>query len=117
MPASGQSKPPRHSSSATASVRGWAGVLSLWRLCDERACRRARCCNGSDPRACMARCLPLAPEGVTAWFLGLAACQEAGLSFDQALAKLAEETEAFQRWCGAVAQSMRSKSRKNQHSR
>jgi hypothetical protein len=52
-------------------MRVWGNALSLWRLCGNAACRRARACRG-NVRLCFPRNFPLLPEGVRDWFEALA---------------------------------------------
>lgn len=89
------------------SMRGWGEVLSLWRLCGNAACRRARICRG-HARVCFPRNFVLLPEGVQAWFVGLGEAQENGLTFDEAMDWLdaVGAGEAFRDWNEAVAASL-----------
>jgi hypothetical protein len=88
------------------SIRGWADVLGLWRLCRKKACMRVRACRG-EPRRCFRAHVPLLPESVQIWLEMIDAAQQEGLSFDEAI----EETvgtiaeDALQRWHIAIAMS------------
>ncbi len=68
-------------------LRCWSDLFCLWRLCGKPACRRARACHG-DARSCFSREIHLLPEGVRAWFDGLAEMQTEGLPFDDAMEEL-----------------------------
>ena len=89
------------------TMRGWADVLSLWRLCNNGGCRRARACGG-NARVCYRQNIPLLPEGVQAWFAGVGRAQDDKLSYDAAIEWL--ETmpagEAFHDWNEAVKESL-----------
>jgi hypothetical protein len=82
-----------------AALRDWNKILGLWRVCDNSACRRARCCRG-DVRACAPGNFALAPEGVQGWFCCLLSAKEEKLSFDEALARLQDTPAdaAFRAW-------------------
>jgi len=81
------------------ALRDWNKILGLWRVCDEPACQRARACRG-DVRACAPVNFARAPEGVQGWFCNLVVAKEDGLSFDEAMARVAgtEIAEAFRLW-------------------
>jgi hypothetical protein len=89
------------------SMRGWADVLSLWRLCMNGKCRRARACRG-DPIACRWRNFPLLPDDVQAWAFALAEAQQNEVPVDEAFERIGNspEGEAFSAWCEAVKQSL-----------
>jgi hypothetical protein len=89
----------RTDSAREAALRDWIGILRLWQVCDNTACRRARCCRG-NVRACAPRNFALAPEGVRGWFCCLLAAKEEKLSFDAALARLKDTPAdaAFRAW-------------------
>jgi hypothetical protein len=88
------------------SIRGWADVLALWRLCREAKCMRAHACCG-EPRRCFRAHVPLLPESLQVWFDTISAAQQDGASFDEAiddtLGTIAED--ALQRWHIAIAMS------------
>ena len=90
------------------AIRGWNGVLSLWRLCGKPACRRARACRGA-PLSCFRREFPLMPEGVRAWFAGVGQAQTNKLDADTAMEWLYSTPagEAMTQWTEAVKASMR----------
>jgi hypothetical protein len=106
----------RHATSANATrrqslaeaMRGWNDILCLWRLCDQKACRRARACRG-NVHVCVPRNFPLLPEGVRAWFAILAQAQEEQMSFDDAMASLdgTPADDAFWEWHETVETSQR----------
>jgi hypothetical protein len=79
-----------------------SNLMDLWALCDRNACRRARACRG-DSRACIPYCGPLVPEDAKEWAIELFECKRKGLSFDDARASLAPESEAaWMAWDEAV---------------
>ena len=90
---------PRSLSSLEQWCRGWAGVLDLWRVCDRRACRIARCCRG-DAANCFSPNFQRLPRGLRVWFINLMAAKEANLPFDYALGFLdgAGYGDAFRDW-------------------
>lgn len=81
-------------------------MLSLWRLCGRDPCHRARCCRGNG-MTCFRENFPLLPEGVRAWFEGLAQAQEQGWPFDEATDWLDSTPagDAFRDWCTVVEKS------------
>lgn len=91
----------------TKIMRGWAGVLSLWRLCGQDKCRRARACRG-DVQACFPRNYPLLPDGVRDWFESLLAARENDIPFEAAIAELEWQpgAAALRAWNAAVARSL-----------
>ena len=88
-------------------MRGWAGALSLWRLCGQGKCRRARACRG-DARACFPRHYPLLPDGVRGWFECLLVAREDGMPFEEVIAELERlpGADALRAWNEAVARSL-----------
>ena len=95
-----------------AAARSYGNLLSVWRLCGNTACLRARRCRG-DGRTCLDLCLPLTPEPVRDFLAGLGAAQQAGLSWEEALEDLWQEWEAVGEWNATVAQSMAARSRRS----
>ena len=89
----------RTTDSRAEALRHWHRILGLWRVCDKAACRRARACRG-NPRACAPVNFARAPEGVQDWFCNLVLAKEAGLSFDEAMARVqgTPTEEAFLDW-------------------
>jgi hypothetical protein len=87
-------------------MRPWADALALWRLCDHARCRREHACR-CDPHGCF-RAVALLPEGVRAWFAGVARAQKEGQSFDEAMAFLdgTDAGDALRDWHHAVAASL-----------
>ncbi|MPZ55073.1 MAG: hypothetical protein GEU91_01000 [Rhizobiales bacterium] len=90
-----------------AAARDYGNLVCIWRLCGNTACLRARRCRG-DGLACLGRCLPLLPEPVRDFFVGLGEAQEAGLTWDEALDDLWEEWQAVGEWNAVVAESITS---------
>jgi hypothetical protein len=88
-----------HDQHLAKSLRAWSGLLSLWRLCGNTACRRARCCRG-HAAACFPRNFPLLPPGVRDWFIGLLAAKQCDVPFDEAIARLDTMPygQAFREW-------------------
>lgn len=88
-------------------LRGWSKVLSLWRLCGNAACRRARRCRG-EAHVCLPKNFQLLPQGVRDWFVDLAAAQECDIPFDAAIESLdaSPAGQAFHDWNAAVAASL-----------
>lgn len=85
-------------------LRAWNKILSLWHLCDNAACTRARTCRG-NVRLCAPRNFALLPDGVQGWFACVAMGQEEGLTFDETLRRIDETSaaQAFEDWNTAVA--------------
>ena len=101
------SSPPSPKHSLTESMRGWGDALSLWRLCANATCRRARCCRG-NARVCFPRNFRLLPEGVRAWFGGIGEAQEEELTWEEAMAWLdtTPAGEAYHEWNESVRTSL-----------
>ena len=93
-------RPHRLDRDTARSLRNWGDMLCLWRLCGRAACRRAQRCRGEAP-VCFPRNFPLLPEGVRAWFGGIAQAQEDGLTFEQAIEWLDSHWagDAYHDWC------------------
>jgi hypothetical protein len=91
-----------HHPALIPALRWMANALSLWGLCAKPGCRRAQGCKG-DPRQCLARYAPLAPEeardGVAAMLEGL----QSGLSFDDVRDEACAEIAALDDWNARVA--------------
>jgi hypothetical protein len=96
--------------SISQSARSYANLLCIWRVCGNQACLRAKRCRG-DGIDCMGRCMPLLPEKVSGFFFGLGECQEAGLSWEDALEELCEEWDAVGEWFVRVEDSLPSHAR------
>jgi len=96
-------RPHRLDRDTARSLRNWGDMLCLWRLCGRAACRRAQRCRGEAP-VCFPRNFPLLPEGVRAWFGGIAQAQEDGLTFEQAIEWLDSNWagDAYHDWCEMV---------------
>ena len=63
-----------------AAMKRWqCNILSFWRVCQERSCRRARGCAG-DSRACFERWWPIVPEELKIWLRTAMTSQAKGLS-------------------------------------
>ena len=86
------------------TLRVWGDMLLIWALCPRQACQRARRCRG-DARICVPQHVKMLPEGVRQWFAGVGAAQQAGKTFDEAMAWLdaTEAGDALRDWHAAVA--------------
>ena len=93
------------SAEIAATARDYGNLLCIWRLCGSTACLRAKRCRG-DGMDCLGRCMPLLPEKVSGFFLGLGECQQAGLSWEDALEELWEEWDAVGEWFARVEDSL-----------
>jgi len=78
-----------------ATKRFWSNCMNMWHVCENTACRRARCCRG-NPSACFDENFSRMPEGVRDWFILLGAAQKDEMPFDDAWAELTR--------CGLVAE-------------
>jgi len=78
-----------------ANLRGWSNWLSIWHVCANTACERARCCRGKTS-ACFPANFSRLPQGVQDGFIALIASKEDGLPFDNAWVELTR--------CGLVAE-------------
>lgn len=85
----------------------WACLLALWRLCDQRACRRARACR-RNPVACVRMNYPLLPDGARDWIDEFHEAQSKGLSFEAAMEEIdaTDAGDAFRDWYAAVLASL-----------
>jgi hypothetical protein len=83
------------------SLRTVGEVLCIWRLCGRTSCRRARACRGM-PRECLPRYAPLVPMGARDFVIGVLNAREFGYSPEEAVANLADESEALAAWLAAV---------------
>lgn len=81
-------------------MRRRATMLGFWRVCDNAACRLGQACRG-NVRACSPVNFARVPTGVQAWFALYLFCKEEGLTFAEALARIAETpaAEAMRAWC------------------
>lgn len=86
------------------NLRAWSRILSLWHLCGNAACTRARACRGNI-RECGPPTFALLPENVRDWFCLLGLAQNEGLTFEEALRKIEATSvgSAFEDWCESVA--------------
>ena len=82
------------------SIRGWADALCLWRLCRQTKCATASACRGGDVRRCFHAHFPLLPDSVQLWFEQVGEAQEQGLSWEQAMERIAgaDVHGALERW-------------------
>jgi hypothetical protein len=89
------------------SIRGWANVLCLWRFCRNAKCAGASACRGADVRRCFHAHFILLPESVKLWFDEIGEAQNQGLSWEQAMERIAEEelVGALEFWQRTVAYS------------
>jgi hypothetical protein len=88
----------------TAELRMVSDFFQLWRLCENRRCRRARACR-AQPRDCLPRFSPIVPERARLWLVDLLAARATTLSFDEVLTELAnfpDDCEALSAWFKAV---------------
>lgn len=100
-------KPDSPSRDNMAALRDWADLLSLWRLCHNATCRRARACRG-EVRGCFRHNGALLPDGVCDFIAALAEAQEEKLTFGEAIARLRDtpSCEALAAWNDAVRASL-----------
>ena len=87
------------SASDDEALHNWTRNLSLWYVCDNAACRRARACRGNVQR-CFGRNARRVPQEVCEWLVMLAKMQRDKVPFDKARARLDKTPvgEAFHRW-------------------
>jgi len=96
---------------STAHTRKWndaeilrriAGMLSLWRLCGNAACRRAQACRGR-PHRCAKHSAAL-PEGVRAFLVAFLAARSCRIPFEAFQEEMAgsAEAEAYFAWAAAA---------------
>ena len=99
--------PPGHAPGAGEALRGWGNHLCIWRLCDRRACRRARACRGNS-QICFPRYCPLLPSGVQAYFAMLQMSRNDNQTFDEAMRQIRHTwiEQAFCDWHAAVEASL-----------
>jgi len=83
--------PPAPKINIDDSIRGWANVLCLWRFCRHKRCTAALACRGNDVRRCFHAHYILLPDSVQLWFDALKEAQEDGLSWEQAMDRIAAE--------------------------
>jgi len=90
-------------SNGTEILRRIAGMLSLWRVCGNAACRRAKACCGRAHR-CAERNLAALPPGVQDFFGALVAAKSCRMSFEAFQEEMAgsPEVEAFFAWVAAA---------------
>jgi hypothetical protein len=86
-----------------AQLRRIAGLMCLWRLCGNAACRRAKACRGR-PRACARRNVAALPPEVRGFFEAFLAAKACGVPFPEFREKMAGtgEAEAYFAWAGAA---------------
>ena len=98
---------PAHNDNIDESIRGWANVLCLWRFCRKKKCMRASACCGSDVRRCFHAHYILLPDSVQLWWEALGEAKDEGLSWEQAMDRLAEEDldGRLEEWCRTVEYS------------
>ena len=87
-------------------MRDWANIMSLWHVCDNAACRRARVCRG-NARVCGPQNIQRVPDGVLHWFLELLEARKDNIPFDAAWEWLdgTPAGEAFYEWTEAAKAS------------
>jgi len=87
------------SASDDQTLRNWTRNMSLWYVCDNAACRRARACRGNVDH-CFGRNVQRVPQEVREWFLMLGELQRDQVPFDEAWARLDKTPvgEAFHQW-------------------
>ena len=81
------------------SLRWASNHLSLWRVCANAACRRARCCRGGA-FTCADRNAFILPEGVRDWFSAFLSAKLAEIPWDEFWEKMefSEEAGAYFAW-------------------
>ena len=86
-----------------AILRRIADMLSLWRLCGNAACRRAKACRGR-PHRCAKRNFAALPPGVRGFFKALLAAKPCRLGFETFQEEMAgsPEAEAYFAWVAAA---------------
>ena len=99
-------EPHRHGDhrSHTPALRWMADMLSLWGLCGRPACRRARQCK-CEPRDCLARYAPLAPELARDGVKVLLDALPYRIDYDDLREDAPDEVTALEQWRARVAQS------------
>lgn len=95
-------------SSEAETLRRFANLLCLWRLCGNAACRRTRACRGRS-HLCAKRNFGALPEGVRHWFEFFLAAKLAGLSFEAFREEMEgrKEQDAFFAWRAAAKATRR----------
>ena len=80
-------------------LRGWGQQLGTFKLCDNKACRRAKICRG-EARSCFRTRFPQLPELVRNFWMLLLIARDDGAPFDEAIAFLAPlpEMAAWEAW-------------------
>ena len=73
------------------SIRGWANMFCLWRFCRQKKCATASACRGADVRRCFHAHYILLPDSVQLWWEAIGDAQRDGLSWEQAMDRIAEE--------------------------
>ena len=81
------------------SLRWASDHLSLWRVCANHACRRARCCRG-HAQTCADRNEFILPEGVREWFEAFLSAKIAKVSWEEFWEEMefSEEAAAYFAW-------------------
>ena len=81
------------------ALRRFAGLLCLWRLCANAACRRSQSCRGRT-HLCARRNFGAVPDGAREFFEALLAAKYAGLSFDEFKSEMDQSAEfaSFSAW-------------------
>jgi hypothetical protein len=90
------------------TLRRFADMLCLWRLCANASCRRARCCRGRT-HLCARRNFGAVPDGARDFFVAFLAAKHAGLPFEAFKDEMehSDEVTAFAAWCRAAEASRR----------
>jgi hypothetical protein len=81
------------------SLRFASDHLSLWRVCANASCRRARCCRGRAA-TCADRNAAVLPKGVRDWFAAFLSAKLADVPFDEFREEMefSEELAAYRAW-------------------
>lgn len=90
------------------SLRWASNHLSLWRVCANAACQRARCCRGRA-QTCADRNYFILPKGVRDWFAALLSAKLAKIPWDEFREEMefSEEAEAYFAWKRAAESKTR----------
>jgi hypothetical protein len=88
----------------TKVMRWTADMLSLWGLCANAKCRRARQCRG-EPSDCVKQYEPIIPEATYESIVMLREHMQRGMTFEAACKECPDETEEAYVWAMLVMRS------------
>jgi hypothetical protein len=88
---------PQERARETEAFRYIANCLHLFGLCRHKRCFRERACK-HNPRECVARYAPLAPEGAREFMRAMLEGRDRGLDFDAMKEGHEDEMEEFAFW-------------------